>query len=139
MKSVSIICSLLNAREISEEEWRTLLSSMVEAGENTKEEISISAKSLFRMVSDTVKDLYLYMVGESVTEDGGFFRGVARFYGEGVKELKYAAQIETIGGTKKSQLILKAWAEREDALIGFYYKILDEIEKRIMIKGTPSK
>ena len=46
---------------------------------------------------------------------------VAKFYGEGVKELKYATQIEVIGGTKKSQLILKSWAD---------YKILDEIEKR---------
>ena len=100
------------------------------AGENTKKEIPISAKSLFSMVSDLVNDLNLYMVGDSVTADDSFFRGVARFYGVGVK-LKYAAQIEAIGGTKKSQLILKAWAEREDALIGFYYKILDEIEKRI--------
>jgi hypothetical protein len=134
VKSVSIICPLLKAREITEEAWRTLVSSLIEASENTKEEIPISAKSLFNMVADIVKDLNLYMVGKSVTDDGSFFRSVARFYGEGVKELKYAAQIEVIGGTKKSQLIIKSWAEREDALTGFYYKILDEIEKRVKIK-----
>ena len=61
--------------------------------------------------------------------------GVARFYGEGVKELKYAAQIEVVGGAKKSKLILKAWAEREDALTGFYHGILDELEKRVQVKG----
>ncbi len=134
VKAVSIICPLLKAREISEDAWRTLNSSLIEASENTKEEIPIAAKSLFNMVTDIVKDLNLYLVSESVTEDDSFFRGVARFYGEGVKELKYAAQIEAIGGPKKSQLILNSWAEREDALTGFYYKILDEIEKRIRIK-----
>jgi len=61
--------------------------------------------------------------------------GVARFYGEGVKELKYAAQIEVVSGMKKSKLILKAWAEREDALTGFYHGILDELEKRVQVKG----
>jgi len=61
--------------------------------------------------------------------------GVARFYGEGVKELKYAAQIEVVGGAKKSKLILKTWAEREDALTGFYHGMLDEIEKRMQVKG----
>ncbi|MFQ6121374.1 MAG: hypothetical protein ACE5KE_15975, partial [Methanosarcinales archaeon] len=117
-----------------EEEWRQLTSTLVAAEDTTKDEIPLSAKSLFNMVSEILKDMNLYMLSPSVTEDDRFFRGVAKFYGEGVKELKYAAQIEVIGGTKKSQLILKSWAEREDALTGFYYKILDEIEKRVKIK-----
>jgi rRNA maturation endonuclease Nob1 len=31
-------------------------------------------------------------------------------------------------------MILKAWAEKEEALTGFYHRILDEIEKRLDIK-----
>lgn len=135
VKSVSIICPLLKAREISEEAWDSQVSRLIGAGENTKDEIPIAAKSLFTMVIDIVKHLNLYVVEKSVTDDGSFFRGVARFYGVGIKDLKYAAEIEAIGqGTEKSQLIIKTWAEREDALIGFYYKILDEIEKRTRIK-----
>ncbi|GEM_PF-5084800 len=133
VRTVSIICPLLKVREISEHEWRNLTGSLIKAEEKTNE-IPISARSLFSMVSDIIKDMNLYMLNPNVTDDSNFFRGVARFYGEGVKELKYAAQIEAIGGTKKSQLILKAYAEREDALTGFYYKVLDEIEKRMHVK-----
>jgi hypothetical protein len=132
VRDVSIICPLLKVREISEEEWRNLTGSLIKAEEKTNE-IPISARGLFSMVSDIIKDMNLFMLNPNVTDDSNFFRGVARFYGEGVKELKYAAQIEVIGG-KKSQLILRAFAEREDALTGFYYKVLDEIEKRMHVK-----
>jgi len=39
-----------------------------------------------------------------------------------------------VGGARKSRLILKEWAEKEEALIGFYQRLLDGIEKRIDIK-----
>ncbi|MCX9074327.1 MAG: hypothetical protein OIN88_06660 [Candidatus Methanoperedens sp.] len=39
-----------------------------------------------------------------------------------------------MGGARKSRLILKEWAEKEEALIGFYQRLLDGIEKRIDIK-----
>ncbi len=39
-----------------------------------------------------------------------------------------------VGGARKSRLILKAWAEKEEALTGFYHRLLDGIEKRIDVK-----
>ncbi|NOQ48148.1 MAG: zinc-ribbon domain-containing protein [Methanococcoides sp.] len=47
--------------------------------------------------------------------------------------MKYASYVEVVGKSR-SRLILRAWAEKEDALTGFYYKILEEIEKRTDIK-----
>jgi hypothetical protein len=41
--------------------------------------------------------------------------------------------MEIVGG-QKSRLILRAYAENEESLIGFYYCILDEIEKRTAVK-----
>jgi hypothetical protein len=79
--------------------------------------------------------MHMYMQEPEITQSQQLFNGVTRFYGEGVQGLKYAVQIEVVGGAKKSKLILKAWAEKEDALTGFYHGILDEIEKRINLKG----
>ena len=93
------------------------------------------AETLFSMASRVVEDMNMFMLEPEITSTAQMFNGVARFYGEGVKELKYAAQIEVVGGAKKSKLILKAWAEREDALTGFYHGILDELEKRVQVKG----
>ena len=44
-------------------------------------------------------------------------------------------QVEVIGGVKKSMLLLKAWAEKEDALTGFFYGILDKIMMKIDVEG----
>jgi hypothetical protein len=93
------------------------------------------AETLFAMTSRIIKDMHMHMLKPEVTESPQLFDGVARFYGEGVKGLKYAAQAEVVGGARKSKLILRAWAEKEDALTGFYHGILDEIEKRINVKG----
>jgi hypothetical protein len=92
VRAVSIICPLLKVREISEQEWRNLTCSLMKAEEKTNN-IPISARGLFSMVSDIIKDMNLYILNPNITDDSNFFRGVARFYGEGVKELKYAAQI----------------------------------------------
>ncbi len=89
---------------------------------------------LFNMASRIIKDMHMHMLKPEVTQDQKLFNGVARFYCEGVKGLRYAAQIEVVGGARKSRLILKAWAEKEDALTGFYHGILDEIEKRVKVK-----
>jgi hypothetical protein len=47
--------------------------------------------------------------------------------------MRYAAYIEVVG-SRKSRLIIKAWAEKEEALTGYYHKMLEEIEKRTDIK-----
>ena len=125
---------MLKVKEINESEWHNIVGNLVGTEENTRE-IDMPAETLFAMLSRIVKDMHMYSLKPEITGNQQLSNGVARFYGEGVKELKYAAQIEVVGGAKRSKLILKAWAEREDALTGFYHGILDELEKRVQVKG----
>jgi len=134
IKSLSVICPLLKIKEIALAEWRSTISHFVKTEETTRE-ISIPAETLFGMASRVIEDMNMFMLDPEISSTPQMYNGVARFYGVGVKDLRYAAQIEVVGGTKKSKLILKAWAEREEALIGFYHGILDEIEKRVHVKG----
>jgi hypothetical protein len=133
-KNVSIVCPMLKSKEITESDWRNTLSGLTKAEETTKE-IDMPASTLFDVVSDVLQDMNLFMLDPKVNDSGNLYRAISKFYGEGVKSLKYAAQIEVVGGSSKSKLILKAWAEYEDALTGFYHGILDEIEKRVHVKG----
>ena len=133
-KNLSIVCPMLRSKEISEDAWRSALSGFTKAEESTKD-IDMPASTLFDITSDILRDMNLYMLEPKINDSHDLYRAIARFYGEGVKELQYAAQIEVIGGSKKSRFILKAWAEREEALTGFYHGILDEIEKRVHVKG----
>ena len=133
-KNLSIVCPMLHSKEISEDAWRNALSGFAKAEESTKE-IDMPASTLFDITTDILQDMNLYMLEPKINDSSDLYRAVAKFYGEGVKELKYAAQIEVVGGAKKSKLILKSWAEREDALTGFYHGVLDEIEKRVHVKG----
>lgn len=132
-KSLSIVCPMLHGKEINETEWHGSVSNLVKAEESTRD-IDMSAESLFTMLSRIVKDMHMYAINPEITQNEQLFNGVARFYGEGVKGLRYAAEIEVIGGSKKSKLILKTWAEKEEALTGFYHGVLDEIEKRVNVK-----
>ncbi len=133
-KMLSIICPMLKVKEISEPDWQNMVSNLLQTEENTRE-IDMSSETLFSMVSRIIKDMHMHLLTPEVTQSQQLFDGVARFYGEGVKGLKYAAQAEVVGGARKAKLILRAWAEKEDALTGFYHGILDEIEKRINVKG----
>ncbi len=132
-KMLSIVCPMLKVKEISESDWHNIVSNLLETEESTKE-IDMSADTLFNMTSRIIKDMHMHMLKPEVTQDQKLFNGVARFYCEGIKGLHYAAQIEVVGGARKSKLILKAWAEKEDALTGFYHGLLDEIEKRVKVK-----
>ncbi|MBP2030942.1 hypothetical protein J2755_001890 [Methanohalophilus levihalophilus] len=132
-KSICIICPMLHPEPISENEWRSTLLNFTKTEEGTRE-IDMAAFALFEVTSDIFQDMNLYMLEPKITESPNLYRAVTRFYGEGVKNLKYAAQIEVVGGEQKSRLILKAWAEKEEALTGFYHGMLDEIEKRIHVK-----
>jgi len=133
-KTLSIVCPLLKLKKIDEDAWRAVVSELTKAEETTKER-EMPAKTVFEVTSDILKDMNMYMLPASITETPQLYRATARFYAEGVKELKYAAQIEVVGGARRSKLILKAWAEKEEALTGFYHGILDELEKRIQVKG----
>ncbi len=132
-KSLSIVCPMLHRKEISEDAWRDLVSGLVKAEETTTD-VPMDGEGLFGIISEILKDLNLFMLPQGINKAPQIFRGTARFYGEGVKGLRYAAQIEVVGGARKSKLILKAWAEKEDALTGFYHGVLDEIEKRVKVK-----
>ncbi len=132
-KTTAIICPMMKVVQTDEDSWRDNVSRMIKV-EETTEEIPIEAKALFDVVVDVVRDINCYMLEPKITDASGMFRGVGRFYCEGVKGLKYAIHVEVIGGKTKSKLILKAFAENEESLIGFYHCILDEIEKRTKIK-----
>jgi hypothetical protein len=133
-KLLSIVCPVLRPWEIEEPEWRSAISRLVKAEETTRE-IEMPAKILFETVTDIFKDLNLFMLPATVTETPQLYRAIARFAAEGVKGLKYAVQIEVVGGAKKSKLFLKAWAEKEEALTGFYHGILSDIKERVQVEN----
>ncbi|MFQ6056769.1 MAG: PEGA domain-containing protein, partial [Methanosarcinales archaeon] len=133
-KTLSIICPMLKEKDIDAATWKNIIIGLKKAEETTKE-IPIAAKLLFEIISDLLKEMNLFRLEPTITSSEQLFRATAKFYGEGVKGLKYACSIEVIGGHKKSKLILKAYAEKEEALIGFYYGILDEMEKRVKVKS----
>ena len=131
-KMVSIVCPLLTRKETNEGAWREAVNKMIIAEEDSKD-LEIPAENLFDISTRVLKDMNLFMLQPETTSTPQLFTGVARFYAEGATGLQYAAYVEVVG-KRKSRLILKAWAEKEEALIGFYHKMLEEIEKRTDIK-----
>ena len=131
-KMISIVCPVLKRKEIDEDGWRNATEELIKAEENTKD-LDIPAENLFNIATRVLKDMSMYMIPPEITSTPQLFTGVGMFYAEGAAGLRYAAYIEVVGG-RKSRMILKAWAEKEEALTGFYHKILDEIEKRLDIK-----
>jgi hypothetical protein len=127
-KMVSIICPVLRRREINEDVWRQKVSKMLVAEEESLD-LDIPAENLFDISTRVLRDLNLYMLSPETTSTAQLFTGVARFFAEGVAGMEYAAYVEVVG-KRKSRLILKAWAQKEEALTGFYHKMLEEIQKR---------
>lgn len=131
-KMVSIVCPVLRVKQIDEPSWRSVVSTLISAEEDSKD-LEIPAENLFDIATRVLKDMNMYMIEPEITSTPRLFTGVARFYAEGVTGLKYASYVEVVGKSR-SRLILRAWAEKEDALAGFYHKMLEEIEKRTDIK-----
>ncbi|MFA4957827.1 MAG: zinc-ribbon domain-containing protein [Candidatus Methanoperedens sp.] len=132
-RSLSVICPVLKRKEIDLKEWEKITDELIKAEENIKE-LLIPAENLFNITSRAIKDNGMFMLKPEITSTPQLYNGIALFYAEGVTGLRYAAYIEVIGGSRKSRLILKVWAEKDDALTGFYHRILDDIEKRIDVK-----
>jgi len=128
-RKTELLCPMLKIKSIDEDRFREYTYQMVSVKESI-EEIPISMEELFDLTSDVINDMNMFMLQPKI----GTNRSLARFYAEGIKGFKYGAQIEVIGGLQSSKLILKAFAENEECLIGFYHKILDEIEERTNIK-----
>ena len=133
-KSLSIVCPMLRAKEIDKTGWKETVSRLIQVDESIQD-VQMAAENLFTVASRVIGNMNMFMLEPEVTSSPRLFTGTASFYAEGVKGLKYAVQLEVIGGTQKSNLILTAWAEKEEALTGFYHGILDEIEKRVQVKG----
>ncbi len=131
-KMVSVVCPVLRVRQIDEPSWRSVVTTLISAEEDSKD-LEIPAENLFDIATRVLKDMNMYMIEPEITSTPSLFTGVARFYAEGVSGLKYASYVEVVG-KRRSRLILRAWAEKEDALTGFYHKMLEEIEKRTDIK-----
>ena len=109
------------------------MQNTIEMEENIKE-LLVPAENLFNITTRVIKDSGMFMIKPEITSTPQLFNGLAMFYAEGVTGLRYAAYIEVVGAARKSRLILKVWAEKEEALTGFYHRILDEIEKRVDVK-----
>ena len=131
-KMVSIVCPVLSSREIDENAWRKAVNEMMIVEEDAKD-LEVPAQNLFDIVTRVLKDMNLYMIEPKIISTPQLFTGVARFFAEGVAGMRYAAYVEVVG-SRKSRLILKAWAEKEEALTGYYHKMLEEIEKRTDIE-----
>ncbi len=127
--TTSVICPMLHRIEITDEPWDQKVSNLISVQEKTKD-APLGKDELFDIVTDVLKDMNMYPLPPKI----GIRRNVGKFYCEGVKGLGYAVKVEVIGGDDRSRLILKTYAENEAALVGCYYKILDEIEVRTDIK-----
>ncbi|MBU4222272.1 MAG: PQQ-binding-like beta-propeller repeat protein [Euryarchaeota archaeon] len=132
-KSLSVICPVLKRKEIDMQQWEKVTDELIKAEEKIKE-LSAPAENLFNITSRVIKDNGMFMLKPEITSTPSLFNGLAMFYAEGVTGYRYAAYMEVVGGARKSRMILKVWAEKDEALIGFYHRILDEIEKRIDVK-----
>jgi hypothetical protein len=132
-KSLSVICPVLKRKEIDIKQWEQVTDELIKAEENIKE-LSVPAENLFNITSRVIKDSGMFMLKPEITSTPQLFNGIAMFYAQGVTGLRYATYIEVVGGARKSRMILKVWAEKEEALTGFCHRILDEIEKRIDVK-----
>jgi ribosomal protein S27AE len=128
-RETKIVCPMLKAIPIKEEQWREIVSPLISVKEITND-VPLSADELFDMISDVIKDMNMYMLKPKIKEH--YYKG--KFYSEGIKGFKYAVQLEILGGMQNSKLILNAYAENEESLIGCYHKLLDEIEDRTNIK-----
>jgi len=132
-KSLSVICPVLKRKEIDLQKWEKVTDELIKAEENIKE-LSAPAENLFNITSRVIKDNGMFMLKPEITSTPQLFNGLAMFYAEGVTGYRYAAYMEVVGGASKSRMILKVWAEKDEALIGFYHRILDDIKKRIDVK-----
>ena len=128
-RQTKIICPMLKIIPIKDDQWRGLVSNLISVKEKT-EDIPLGAEELFDIVSDVLKDMNMYMLKPKIRQNSF----IGRFYSEGIKGFKYAVKVEILGGPKKSKLLLNAYAENEECLIGCYHKVLDEIEDRTDIK-----
>jgi hypothetical protein len=128
-KPTQIVCPMLKTKPLEVEDWQAAIGSLISVKETTSE-IKIPPDELFDIVSDVIKDMNMYMLPPKT----GKMRQVGRFYAEGIKGFKYGVKVEVMGALEKSKLILNAYSENQECLIGFYYKILDEIEDRTNIK-----
>jgi len=134
-RETAIVCPMLKYEDIDEHEWRKRVSKMLRV-EETTDKIPMDGESLYSMVTDVFQDQNLTSISMNV-DRGRVFRGRAMFWAKGAvaaKGLGYAAQIEVIGGELRSKLILKAYANGQDSLVGFYHCLLDEIEKRTSVR-----
>ena len=132
-KSLSVICPVLKRKEIDLHQWEKVTDELIKAEENIKE-LSAPAENLFNITSRAIKDNGMFMLKPEITSTPQLFNGIAMFYAEGVTGYRYAAYMEVVGGARNSRMILKVWAEKDEALIGFYHRILNDIEKRIDVK-----
>ncbi len=131
-KKTAITCPLIKSKPISAEVWDEYVNSLLLYSEDTSA-IAVPCDTLSSKISEAVRSsLNLSLIFSDTNLLGQYERKLTqKFYGEGIKGLRYAVQVDVIGTGENSRVAVKAFAENEQALAGFYHKLLDEIDKEV--------
>ncbi|MCK4829236.1 hypothetical protein KA005_76640, partial [bacterium] len=132
---VSLVCPILNSREITQQQWEYTIGNLVHATE-TFTGVPMSSAALEAMLSQTLREFNLHPVPPQYVSDSAHEIGTRqRFFAIGVKGTPYAVQLEITGGQgTMSNVTITAWSASPQTLVGFYHGLLDAIEKRVHIR-----
>jgi hypothetical protein len=113
------------------DEWKGTSSDM-KSVEGTFDSVPIAPKALFEIASDVMEDWTFSKLDPKVTETGGFFRGVQRFYAE-TEGKPVCIHLEVSGKGESSNIIIRAFAP-DEILLTALELVEVELDKRFSIQ-----
>jgi len=114
------------------DEWKETISKL-KCTESTFNNVPIPAKALFEISNDVMDDWGFFRLDPKITESGGFFRGVHRFYAEAEGNQPICIHLEVSGMGDRSNVILRAFAP-DNILISSLDLVETELDKRFSIQ-----
>ncbi len=78
-KPTAIVCPVLRVVEITEEEWTKTVPRLIKI-EEEMEDIPIAARNLFNIVTDTVQEVNLFLLGFTIVSENRPYDAKARYY-----------------------------------------------------------
>jgi len=124
---------LMGLKSVSKtlDEWKGTSSDM-KSVEGTFDSVPIAPKALFEIASDVMEDWTFSKLDPKVTETGGFFRGVQRFYAE-TEGRPVCIHLEVSGKGESSNIIIRAFAP-DEILLTALELVEVELDKRFSIQ-----
>ena len=113
------------------EGWKEASSSL-KSVEAAFDSVPIPPKALFEISGDVMEDWTFSQLDPKVTEAGGFFRGVQRFYAE-AEGKPVCIHLEVSGKGESSNVIIRAFAP-DDILLTALDLVEIELDKRFSIQ-----